>query len=339
MRLSDDSAGRRSRGGKSKAKKRCVSFNQMELQRNKTKGMSSELGRDTRTHIRRMSVDVGLFLGQKGLQVKSGGRGSSELSPTRGTPLTKEIESSIASGSSNNSNNNMAVAADGEREKGKSRVEEKANVKHGAKKKKGSKKLRRSFRLGSTEDDEDSVGEGPSQVQQLQQPSWHFSQIPPPKGRLGKFRSSLKKTCPEESAGMADSGSMVSVVEYKDKAVSSGGGGGGGAGKTEKKSKFGGSFPVRRWSWKLRKTDSETEVPAIPRDNDLPQCSIEEGGITFEIPIDENSFTPSPTSLAQTGDSWIGHAPNRAFATSLAPNKTPNKSFIGNYTHKQTFTK
>lgn len=322
MRLSDDSAGRRGRGGKSKAKKRCVSFNQMELQRNKTKGMSSELGRDTRTHIRRMSVDVGLFLGQKGLQVKkSGGRGSSELSPTRGTPVTKETESNIASGSINNSNNNMAAAAGGEREKGESRVEEKANVKHGAKKKKGSKKLRRSFRLGSTEDDEDSVGEGPSQVQQLQQPSWH---------------SSLKKTCPEESAGMADSGSMVSVVEYKDKAVSSGGGGGG---KTEKKSKFGGSFPVRRWSWKLRKTDSETEVHAIPSDNDLPQCSIEEGGITFEIPIDENSFTPSPTSLAQTGDSWTGHAPNRAFATSLAPNKTPNKSFIGNYSHKQTFTK
>lgn len=65
MRLSDDSAGRRSRGSKSKAKRRCVSFNQTEPQRNKTKGMSCGLGRETRTHIRRMSVDVGLFLGQK----------------------------------------------------------------------------------------------------------------------------------------------------------------------------------------------------------------------------------------------------------------------------------
>lgn len=75
--------GRRARSGKpSKSKRRCVSFNQTELQRNKMKGLGSEV-RENSTHIRRMSVDVGLFLGQKGLQVKNGSKNPHETSPTQ----------------------------------------------------------------------------------------------------------------------------------------------------------------------------------------------------------------------------------------------------------------
>ena len=111
------------RGGKSKAKRRCVSFNQADLQKHKMKGGSSEV-REPRTHIRRMSVDVGLFLGQKGLQVKSC-KSPQELSPTLG-------------------NVTMAVAC--ERDKQES-------MKHGSKKK-GNKKLKRSFKMRSAEEDE-----------------------------------------------------------------------------------------------------------------------------------------------------------------------------------------
>ena len=311
----DSARGRRSKGSKSKAKRRCVSFNQAELQRNKTKGMSSEMGRETRTHIRRMSVDVGLFLGQKGLQVRNAGgrRGSSEgLSLTRGATLvTKETESS---------NNNMAAAGEREREKGEGKmVEEKASAKH-SRKKKSSRKLKRSFRLGSTEEEDASISDqGSSQTQQLQQqvPS-PSSQIPPraPKSRQGGwFRSSLRKTSSEEP-GMADSGSMVSmvsVVEVKDKPAGGSGGRAGGK-RTEKKSKFGVSFPGRR-SWKLRKTQSGTETVT---DDPQLQCSIkeEEGGASFEgnPPIIEDLLSYSPTSMAQTGDSWHGNAPNRAFS-------------------------
>ena len=303
MRLTDDSAGRRSRGSKSKAKRRCVSFNQTDLQRNKTKGMSCELGRETCTHIRRMSVDVGLFLGQKGLQVKSGGspRGSLEHSPTQGT-ITKEIADS----------NNMGVS---EKEKGESRVEEKA-TKHGGKKK-GSKKLKRSFRLGSTE--EEDVSESSSQIQ-LSPPS---SQIPGSKNRQGWFRSSLRKITSEETAGIVDSGSMVSIVEIKEKPGSSGGGGGGG-----KKNKFGATFPRRQWSWKLKKTENEIETLS----QESEQCSVkEEGGVCFENPVED--ILTSPTSLAQTGDSWSGYTPNKAWRTYT------NKPVTGNHTHNQSFTK
>ena len=325
----DSAWGRRGKGRKSKAKRRCVSFNQAELQRNKTKGMSGELGRETRTHIRRMSVDVGLFLGQKGLQVRNAGgrRGSSEgLNPTRGATLvTKETESS-----------NNSVAA-GERES--KVVEEKASTKHG-RKKKSSKKLKRSFRLGSTEEEDVISDQGSSQTRQLQQqqrvPS-PSSQIPPPKSRQGSwFRSSLRKTSSEESAsGMATSGSMVSmvsVVEVKDKP------GGSRGGKMEKKSKFGVSFPGGRWSWKLRKTQNETEPVT---DDPLPQCLIkeEEGEASFEGNPVEDLLSSSPTSMAQTGDSWHGNAPNRAFSPSPASNKTHSKSFIGIHTHNQSFTK
>ena len=313
----DSERGRRSKGSKSKAKRRCVSFNQAELQRNKTKGMSSEMGRETRTHIRRMSVDVGLFLGQKGLQVRNTGgrRGSSGgPSPTRGrgaTLVTKETESS---------NNNMA-AGEREREKGESKmVEEKASAKHG-RKKKSSRKLKRSFRLGSTEEEDSISDQGSLQTQQLQQLQQRVpspsSQIPPraPKSRQGGwFRSSLRKTSSEES-GMADSGSMVSmvsVVEVKDKPA---GGSGGRGGKTQKKSKFGVSFPGRR-SWKLRKTQS-AGTETVTDDPQL-QCSIkeEEGGASFEgnPPIVEDLLSSSPTSMAQTGDSWHGNTPNRAFS-------------------------
>lgn len=280
------------------------------------------MGRETRTHIRRMSVDVGLFLGQKGLQVRSRRRGSSELSPTQGHAVTKETESYSSGGVGN-------VTAVGEREKGESRVvEEKAAVKHGGKRK-GSKRLKRSFRLGSTEE-EDTISEGSSHTEQ--QPSPQLSQIPPPKTRQGRFRSSLKKTSSDESSGLVDSGSMVSMVSMvsvvEKPGISEGGG------KIEKKSKFGASFPRRRWSWKLRKTENETET--IPRENDPHlQVSIkEEGGVSFENSV-EDLFTASPTRWTQTGDSWTGHAPNRAFT----PSPAPNKSFIGNCTDHLSFTK
>ena len=302
-RLSDDS-GRRSRGSKSKAKRRCVSFNQTDLQRNKMKGTSSE-GRETCTHIRRMSVDVGLFLGQKGLQMRSRGRGSLELSPTQGT-VTRETASS-------NSNSGSTGAAT-ERDKGGSKVEEKA-VKNGGKKK-GSRRLKRSFRLRSTE--EEDVSDGFSQ--QTTQ-----SQIPAPRNRQGRFRGSLKKTSSEEASGMVDSGSMVSmvsIVDIKDNPAS----------KTEKKSKFGGAFPRRQWSWKLKKTEYETETP--------PQE-------TYQSHQRSSSLEEvSPTSLTQTGDSWSGHTPNRAFSGHTpcsAPNKAlsghvPNKDFTG-HTHSHTHNK
>ena len=78
--------GRRARSSKvSKSKRRGVSFNQADLQKNKMKGLGSEV-RDNSTHIRRMSVDVGLFLGQKGLQVKSGSKSPQEASPTKVRP-------------------------------------------------------------------------------------------------------------------------------------------------------------------------------------------------------------------------------------------------------------
>jgi hypothetical protein len=325
---------RRGRGSKSNSKRRrSVSFNQAELQRHKTKGgMGGELGRETRTHIRRMSVDVGLFLGQKGLQVRSARRrGSSEPSPTQSTPVTKETE--ISGGGAGNK-----VAAGGEREKGESSLqlveEKKENAKHG-RKKKGSKKLKRSSRLGSTEED-DVISEGSSQTQ-VPPPS---SQMPPPKSRQGRFRRSLRKTSSQESAGMADSGSMVSIVGVKDKPGPGGSGAsGGGGGKTEKKSRFGIPFPGRRWSWRHRKTERESE--AVTRDNDLQQqCSIreEDGGAKFENPVNVEDLlsSNSPTSMAQTGDSWPGNAPNRAF--SPAPNKTHNKLFIGTQTRDQSFT-
>ncbi len=324
------------RRNKSNSKRRrSVSFNQAELQRHKTKGgMAGELGRETKTHIRRMSVDVGLFLGQKGLQVRSAScrrRGSSEPNPTQGTLVTKETEIS-GGGASNN------VAAGGEREKRESSMVmmvEKANVKHG-KKKKGSKRLKRSSRLGSTEE-EDGISEGSSRSQIPPPPS---SQMPPPKSRQGRFFRSLRKTSSEESSGMAESGSMVSIVGIKDKpGLGGSGASGGGGGKTEKKSIFGIPFPGRRWSWRHRKTEGEAE--AVTRDNDpQQQCSIkeEEGGAKVENPVNvENLLSSnSPTSMAQTGDSWHGNAPNRAF--SPAPNKTHNKLFIGNQTRDQSFT-
>lgn len=81
--------GRRSRSSKvSKSKRRCVSFNQTDLQKNKMKGLGSEV-RDNNTHIRRMSVDVGLFLGQKVLQVKSG---TCSRSPQEGSPTQVRSE-------------------------------------------------------------------------------------------------------------------------------------------------------------------------------------------------------------------------------------------------------
>ena len=81
--LDHDTGMRVAKSGKvSKSKRRCISFNQTDLQKNRMKGLGSE-ARDNSTHIRRMSVDVGLFLGQKGLQVKGSSSSPQEVSPAQ----------------------------------------------------------------------------------------------------------------------------------------------------------------------------------------------------------------------------------------------------------------
>ena len=271
-----------------------MSFNQTDIQRHKMKGSAGEV-RETRTHIRRMSVDVGLFLGQKGLQVKAGSKSPVELSPVRGSCKDGEgTRSSV------------------ERDKVENREEtsESRCLKQSGGKKKGSKKLKRSFRLGSTEEEE-------SGAEYLSMSALQASQIPPPRAKQGRFRRSLRNTLSEDASSF-ESGSMVSIVEIREKTSGLAGG------KTEKKSKFASSFPRRQWSWRSKKTEFESELSSHDGYSHQRSASDvgEERRLSSTVSIKEESnispnpkdeeFT-SPTAIHGVVDSWESPAPSRAF--------------------------
>ena len=317
-RLRADSAGRRAfSSNKSKAKRnRCSSFNSTDNQRNKMRGGGSELVRETSTHIRRMSVDVGLFFGQKGLAVMNGGgQRSREPSPSRGT-VTKET---IDIGT---------LVTPGEHEKQvETKMEEKVTKRGGGAKKKGSWRLKRSSRLGSAEEENQA-----SEVGSSTSPSMI------PRSRQGRFRSSLKKSSSDDMSGMAELGSTVSMVsstEVREKL-----GGGRGKMEKEKKPKFSMPFPRRQRPWKPKTTDAETENLS----SELQYyCPIkEEGGDTCDNATHGTTST-SPTSLAQTGDSLSALAPDTGFS-GHTPSPTHkdrlayNTAFTG-HTHNKLVTK
>lgn len=283
-RLSDD-LGKRARTGKlSKSKRRCISFNQTELQRQKVKGLGSEV-RESRTRVRRMSVDVGLFLGQKGLQVRAGSRIPVELSPMRES-RDKEMAGTTTTAAERDTLENMEESA------------EIKTPKHGIKKKE-SKKLKRSFRLGSTEEEESS--------ETLSSTSPQTSQIPVSGGRQGKGKRFLKKT---QSIDL-ESSSCVSIAEKPT---------GLGGGKTEKKSKFASSFPRRQWSWRSKKMD---ELSSQEKHHTHERSSSEVGegrrlssgkDVTKVISnLVENNFSSSTPAPHTVGDSWTSPTPKRAF--------------------------
>ena len=298
----DDSTGRSKSGKLTKNKRRCVSFNQTELQRNKLK--SSNV-REGRTHLRRMSVDVGLFLGQKELQVQAS-RSPLELSPTQGSSTREDRGSSTDASMAERSMEDDIVG------------------KH-SRRKRGSMKLKRSGRIGSVEA-EDEPCELPSSVT-LPQPSQlpanrvkqdvpQPSQLPAPRVRQGVFnRRSLRKTVSDDASGGTESGHTLSVLEKQNSV---------GGGKAEKKSKFASSFPRRQWSWKSKKTDviesdilSQSKPQLYQRScSDVgekrksSQNSLSKEGTA----ILENHTEETVTSIGhKVGDSWSSPTPNRAF--------------------------
>lgn len=288
---------RRSKSGKmSKAKRRCSSFNQADLQRNKTKG--SEV-RETRTHIHRMSVDVGLFLGQKGLQAKAESRSPQEASPTQGSGVRELASISTA-------------AAEREKLESTCRELENRTIKYGDKKE-SSKKLKRSPRISSIEDNE--TGETTSAT------TTQLSQIPFPGSRMrhGMFRRSLRKnTSDNGNSNTEETGSTVSLVENKEKT---------GGGRSERKSKLASSLPRRQWSWRQKKNECDIEVSSQDEQHSHPRSSsdtvvgqllpslgsFKEGSAITKPHTEDNSI--SPVSIMHTvGDSWSSPTPNNAFS-------------------------
>lgn len=248
--------------------------------------------REGRTHLRRMSVDVGLFLGQKGLQVQAS-RSPLELSPTQGSSTREDRGSSTD-----------ASMAEG--------LMEDDNVGKHSRRKRGSMKLKRSGRIGSVEA-EDEPSELPSSVT-LPQPS----QLPAARVRQGVFnRRSLRKTVSDDASGGTEPGHTLSVLEKQNSV---------GGGKAEKKSKFASSFPRRQWSWKSKKTDiiesdflSQSKPQLYQRScSDVgekrksAQNSLSKEGGTAIL---ENHTEETVTSIGhKVGDSWSSPTPNRAFA-------------------------
>ena len=278
----------------SKSKRRCVSFNQTELQRNKLKSGDA---REGRTHVRRMSVDVGLFLGQKELQVRPTCRSPLELSPTQGSLANREEES--------NSGRDATVEV-GERQV---KMEDNKISKFGGRKK-GSKKLKRSERIDTNEVPTDSPSPTPP-------PQPQAASVPAARGRQGMFnRRSLRKTVSDDVSGVSESDTVAATLE---KQTSLGGGG-----KAEKKSKFTSSFPRRQWSWKSKKADvAESEISQ--NKTHLHQRTCSDAGERRKLSrtslgkeegaaILENNSKDADTSLAtQVGDSWSSPTPSRAF--------------------------
>ena len=187
---------------------------------------------------------------------------------------------------------------------------ENLSVKHSGKKN-GSKRLRRSLRLGSTEDEETSELPLTSMTPKSQIP------IPGSGVQQGKLQRSLRKTVSDNTnSNMEETGSPVSIMEVKDKQSSAGGG------RMEKKKKFTTSFPRRQWSWRSKKTDFDHELSSREEHHSRQRSSSDLGDgrrRSSHSPRKENTIIAEteatfPTSLTHSvADSWSRPTPNNAF--------------------------
>ena len=207
------------------------------------------------------------------------------------------------------------TAAAAEREKTEKETcseSENKSVKHGGWKK-GNKRLRRSLRLGSTEDEETSELPLTSMTS--------LSQIPVPGSgvRQGKLQRSLKKSVSDDTTSNMEeeeTGSPTSIGEVKDKQSSAG------RGRTEKKNKLTTSFPRRRWSWRSKKTDlnycelsSHKEHQRSGSDSgDGRQPSSHSSSRDRTTAKTHNECTSPPPTMHSVADSWSSPTPNSAFS-------------------------
>lgn len=205
------------------------------------------------------------------------------------------------------------AAAERERPEMACRELENRSVKHSGWK--NSKRLRRSLRLGSTEDEE--AGELPLTSMTP------ISQIPVPGSgvRQGKLRRSLKKAVSDDNTSNTEkTGSPVSTEEVKDKQRSAS------RGRTEKKNKLTTSFPRRQWSWRSKKSDFNNYYELSPHKDDHSHqrsCSgLGDGGqLSSHRSSQENTTIAkghneetSPSIMHSVADSWSSPTPNCAFS-------------------------